>query len=170
MIVIFIALACNMTKREPVVVKSNDGKYQLTTPGDWIKETSLNSKADIQVSKRREELYVIVLSESKKDFGSKFTLEDFTKVVRTQMMGTVSDKEATEPVSVTVSGNSAKQYELSGTVSGIKAKYIHTTVETKDAFHQVLAWTLSSRFTQNKSKLLEVVNSFKEASGAPPQK
>ena len=153
---------------KPKDIKSTDGKFQVTVPGDWNTETDLNKLASIQVAKSREEMYLIVITEPKSDFPKSFNLEEFTKVVRDQMLKTVTGANATQSESVTVSGNSAMRYELSGTVKGINAKYINTTVETKDHFHQVLCWTMESKFSSNKSKLLEVTNSFKEATATIP--
>ncbi len=166
-IILSVILACTSKPKE---IKSTDGKFQVTVPGDWSTETNLNKLASIQVGKSREEMYLIVITEPKADFPKGYTLKEFTKIVRDQMVKAMSGSTATDAESVTVNGNSAQRYELSANVEKIKAKYINTTVETKEHFHQVLCWTMDSKFSSNKSKLLEVVNSFKEASSGPASK
>jgi len=150
-------------KSSAKVIKSTDGKFQVSVSDEWQTETTLNKLASIQVSNTGSEMYLIVITEPKRDFPRGYKLSAFTNIVRDQMLKTVSDAEATTPESVSVSGNSAMRYELSGTVNGIKAKYMNTTVETKDHFHQVLCWTRDSKFSTNKPGLLEVIDSFKEA-------
>ena len=51
----------------------------------------------------------------------------------------------TEPISLTVNGYPARQFEAGGELEGIKAKYIYAVVETPQNFYQIMAWTLSSR-------------------------
>lgn len=156
---------------KPTIVKSNDGQYELTIPGGWKKETKLHDEANIQASRAFEELYVVVISENKKDFADGTTLNDYTQIVREGMLGRIESAAMTDSTSVVVGKNPAMRFETHGVVEKIKAGYINTTVETRDAFHQVIAWTLDSRFEQNRAKLLEVVNTFKESgtdSSVPP--
>ena len=61
-----------------------------------------------------------------------------------------------------VDGNEAVQYEIQGTVDKIKVAYLHVTVEGKDHFHQVLAWTLLSMLEKNRPMLESVIDSFQE--------
>ena len=48
----------------PKVLKSPDGKFQLTVPGGWQDKPSLNNKASIGAANPIEEMYVIVITES----------------------------------------------------------------------------------------------------------
>ncbi|MFN7140871.1 MAG: hypothetical protein ACK4UN_16165, partial [Limisphaerales bacterium] len=52
-------------------------------------------------------------------------------------------------------------YEVSGAMENVNIVYLHTTVEDEDYFHQILAWTLKSRFSKHKDELRDVVSSFK---------
>ena len=67
----------------------------------------------------------------------------------------------TEITSLKINGFDAKQFEASGTVDKIKIKYIFTVVDTPDHFYQIVAWTLTSKFEENKPALLDVISSFK---------
>lgn len=171
-LIMFVVLGCGLapmikdikdTAEKPTILKSNDGRYEMTIPGGWKKATDLHDEADIQASRAFEELYVIVISESKKDFQNGTTLEDYTQIVRSGMLERVESMTATDTASAIVGRNSAMRFEAHGVVSKIKIAYINTTVETRDAFHQIIAWTLDSRFETNRPKLLEVVNTFKES-------
>jgi hypothetical protein len=82
--------------------------------------------------------------------------------------------EFTEPTETVINGQRALNYEMKATIDGTKIGYVRRNMETPTAFHQIIAWTLRSRFEENKDVLLEVVNSFQEtnsadeASGPPP--
>jgi hypothetical protein len=63
-----------------------------------------------------------------------------------------------------INGNPALQYEIHASVDEIQVTYLHTTLETAEHFHQILAWTLQSRFASNSSELQQVVLSIKPKS------
>ena len=176
-LLISVTLACSLVQRikqaadkskKPTVLTSADGKYQLTIPGDWREDGALHDEAILKASNRLSELYVIVLTESKQDFADDVTLETYTTMTRDAMKGNLGSPEATEFVKTSVSGNPAMQYELRGTISNMKAAYINTTVETSEHYHQIIAWTLNSRFDKNQAALREVVQTFREVAGARP--
>ncbi len=154
----------------PSVLTSPDGRFQLTVPADWQKETQLNEQASIQASNRGRETYVILLTESKSDFADEMTLERFTSATRGNMMAGVSSAQSAEPTPTTISGNPALQYEIRGVIEGLNAVYLITTVETSEHYHQIISWTLPSRLDQHRGTLLEVAKSFKDvrAVGAQP--
>lgn len=178
-LLVFVSLACSLVQRvrqeadksrAPTVLTSADGKFQLTIPGDWRQDNALLDEAEIKASQRSGELYVIVLTESKEDFAEDVTLEKFTELTSEAMKANVVTPETTEPVPLSIHGNRAMQYELRGTVDSMKVAYINTTVETSAHYHQVIAWTLRSRFDKNQAALRAVVQTFKEVAGTarPP--
>lgn len=175
--VVIFTLGCsaiNQIKKEidkskkPEILIAADGSCQLTVPGSWRKENDLNDDAVLQASHRFDELYVIVIPTSKADFTEEMTIDTITQMLRKDFSGNVPQSESTNPVSTFVNGNPARQFEMSGAVKGIKARYIYTVVDTPQKYYQILAWTLASRYETNKSKLLEVVDSFKETGGKQP--
>lgn len=171
------ALACNMAQKvkqgveqasQPKVVKSPDGRFQLTVPGTWRQDQELHEEAEIEVSNRLNETYVVVLTESKEDFADDVDLATFASMSRQHLTSNIQQPEATEPVPAAVGPYPAMQYTMNGVVDNLKAAYIITLVETGDKFHQIVAWTLRSRFDANEKVLREVTQSFKEAPDAPP--
>src|SRR6267378_3995830 len=71
----------------PTVLKSPDGKFELTVPGGWKANASLNDKADIKAANPLEEMYVIVITEPKSDFTNEMTLDEFTNMTRDSIIG-----------------------------------------------------------------------------------
>jgi hypothetical protein len=150
----------------PTVLKSPDGKFELTVPGGWKANASLNDKADIKAANPLEEMYVIVITEPKSDFTNEMTLDEFTNMTRDSIIGNVGSADATQPRSVTVNGNSGRAYEVEGSVKNVKLAYRITNVETADHYHQVISWTLQSRKDKNAQTLQQVTDSFRPTAGS----
>lgn len=172
---IFVALGCsaiNKIQKEvektqaTQVLTSTDNCCQITVPGTWRTETVLNNAATLQASNRLGEEYIVVIRESRQDFGKAVNLDLVTNAVRDNLRKTLSDPVFSDPVSANVNGYPAKQFEISGEAQNIKAKYLYAIVETPQNYYQIITWSLVSRFDENRPQLLEVINSFKEISGS----
>lgn len=150
----------------PTVLKSPDGKFQLTVPAGWHENPSLNDKADIKAANPLEELYVIVITEPKSDFTDEMTLDEFTSITRESIISNLVTPEATEPQPVTINGNDGRAYEVEGVIKNVKLVYRVATVETAEHYHQVITWTLLSRKEKNQPVLQKVIDSFRTTSGA----
>ncbi|MEP6707621.1 MAG: hypothetical protein ABJC05_08880 [Pyrinomonadaceae bacterium] len=158
-VVIFAFTSCQLF--EPTVVKSGDGRFQLTVPAGWREDPSLHERAGIRASNGRREMYVIVISEGKDRFADNMTLEGFTTITRDNMMKKVGSPQATPPHPVTVSdAYPGMQYGIQGEVDNVQVAYLVTDVETPKDFHQIITWTLRSRIDQNEITLQKVTNTF----------
>jgi len=146
----------------PKTLTASDESCQIVVPGNWQTRSDLNDDAVIQAGNLPAELYIVVIRESKEDYGKKADLDFYTNLIRDNFKKTVTDPVLSEPLSVNINGHAAKQFETGGEMDNIKVKYIYTTVETPKNYYQIVSWTLSSRFDANRSKLAEVINSFKE--------
>lgn len=142
-------------------ITSADGDFQLNVPQNWKEETELNDVASIQSSNRLQEMYVIVIDESKEDIDESMTLEEYSKLTRNALMKAADSAVIEGPRELTVNKTPFLQYEIQGTVEKIKISYLHTVVETPKHFHQVLAWTLKSKWEKNQAMLKKVVESFR---------
>jgi hypothetical protein len=174
---LFVVLGCGVFNRikkdiessqEPQVMVSNDGKCQITVPGNWKKQTDLHDDATLQAGNLRGELYVIVLPETKESFGSSVNIDYVTKVVRDGLGETVTGLVLSEPIPTTINGLPARQFEASGEVEKLKVTYLYAIVDAPQSYYQVITWTLTPRFQSGKGKLLEVINSFKETGNINP--
>ena len=169
---LFFALGCsaiNKIQKEvektqsPQVLTSTDGLYQITVPGTWQTESGLNAQATLQASNRIGELFVIIIRESKEDFGKKVDLNFVTEAIRDNLKKVLTDAVLSEPVSATVNGYPAQEFEATGEVQNIKLKYQYAVIETPQNYYQIITWTRSSRFDENLPQLMEIINSFKES-------
>lgn len=139
---------------------------QVTLPPEWKEDRELHDTAELQASARASEMYMIVLSESKQDIQN-MTLAEHSEITRGLLLSNLSSSEVTGPTPVNnINGNPALQYQIQGSIDNINVVYLHTTVETPTSFHQILAWTLPSRFDRNRAELEQVIQSFREAQPA----
>jgi bifunctional DNA-binding transcriptional regulator/antitoxin component of YhaV-PrlF toxin-antitoxin module len=151
--------------KNPTVLKSADGKFQLTVPAGWREHGGLNDKADIKAASLINEMYVIVITEAKLDFTDEMTLDQYTTITRDSMVSNLASSDATPPVPVTINGNAGRQYEIQGAVKNVKLAYLVTTVETAAHYHQIITWTLRSRINENQMTLQQVTETFRPTPG-----
>ena len=138
-------------------IASDDTKTKLTIPGTWTKLPELNKQASVQVGNKRNEVYLIVITDAKTELDN---LEKHHQLTRDRMLQEMKNVSATKPVSLTIDGHPALQDEISGTENGTNVVFLHTTVDDGDHFQQILAWTLKS-WWQNQNELLrEVAGTF----------
>ena len=140
-------------------IASDDGKMSVIVPGTWTKLPELHKQASLQVGNKSKEVYMIVITDTKADLDG-FTLEKHHQQTRDQMLKTMKNASATDPVSLTIDDHSALQDELTGTEKGTNVVFLHTTVDDGDHFQQILAWTLKSRWQKQNQLLREVTGSF----------
>lgn len=155
-------LASELRKgQEPQVLKSWDGAFQVTVPAGWRTDRDLHEKADLAVSQRGQENYLVVLSESAADFAE-MDLQRHSDTTLETIVGSLKSSNVGPVANITVAGQKALQYEVAGVSGNLKVKYLHTTVELGGYYHQILAWTLASRWDRNKDGLRAAVLSFSQ--------
>ena len=156
----------------PKVLSSDDGKTQISVPSSWTVDKELNTAANIQASNRLGEQYVVVISESKASFGQKIDFDYVTKFIQDDMLKKMTNGQILGQTDATVGGFPAKLFEATGEISNVKVKYLYALVNAPQNFHQIITWTLQDRYDDNKSKLQDVINSFKDnddsSTGEPP--
>jgi hypothetical protein len=140
-------------------IASDDGKIKITTSGFWVKRTDLNKVAALQAAQPSKDMYVIVISEAKTTVGN-MTLQQHHQTTRDNMLHKFKNSSATQPVVVTIDGRPGLQDELSGINQGKNVTFLHTTLDERDSFQQILAWTLKSQWEKQSEELREATNSF----------
>ncbi|MGD1904889.1 MAG: hypothetical protein ACFB0C_02710 [Leptolyngbyaceae cyanobacterium] len=146
---------------EGTIVTSTNGTVQLTVPDDWQETDELNDVAILQAANPVDEKYVIVIDDTKEDFADA-TLEQYAEITSEMFLDILTDPNVSEPVSLTINGNSALQQQVEGSIDNINVIYLQTNVETDTHFYQVLTWTLKSRFDEHESIFKAVTESFQE--------
>jgi hypothetical protein len=148
--------------KAPQVVLSGDGLCQVSIPSSWSKQADLHAEAELQVGDHRNKCYLIVLSEPKADFD-KIDYHRHSELTRASILATLKDGRVTAgPIELEIGGRKAVQYEIQGIIDDMKLIYLHTTVDGRRRFHQVLGWTLPSKIEEHRGNLESVINSFEE--------
>lgn len=150
----------------PSVLKSADGLSQISLPAGWKQDRALHATAELAASNRAGEMYVLVLSENKSDFDE-MSLEKNSEITRKGLLEGTKSPQTSEPRRLAINGSPALQYEIQAIVDNVHIGYLHTTVETAQNYHQILAWSLRSRFEKAKPVLQEVIASFRENASVP---
>lgn len=155
-----VGFACK-SLGEPHTIKSKDGKYEITVPGNMSESPSLNKDAQLTAANRINELYVFVLTNNKSSYADGQTLDQHADVLREALLRQLTDSDATTPEKVTVNGRAARRYRVSGVKDSVKLAYFMTIVETADQFHHIWTWTEGSRAEKNGPILNQIADSFR---------
>jgi len=140
---------------------SDDKSISLMVPSSWKGNRTLNEEAILGVANTYDEVYAIVISESKTDFESLVTLDDYLQlVVKNTESSAENFREISTVQSLKVNGLSAKQQVIAASVNRLKVTYLLTGLEDDTHFYLIYAWTMDSRFEKNRALLKRVSESF----------
>ena len=164
-LVFFISQAGNDSD-EMMTVVANDRLSQLDVPSNWkpITGADRNMEASLQYGNMLGEKYAMVLSEPKSELyqvvGDDFSLDDFTALVSEGMEE--QNFQIGSKQNITVDGLPGRRVRMTTSMEGLSIVYMVTLLEGKVNFHQVHAWTLTSREKKNMPVLIKVSDTFKE--------
>lgn len=166
-ILICVGCGCKLLESmtRPKVLKSPDGRFEITVPAGWRENAGLQSTANIKAGNPLQEMYLLVMTQPKTDFAADVTLDQFTELTLKSMRKNVDSADSTPPITIRINGNLARQYQVQGIVNSLKIAYLVTTVETREHYHKIVTWTLRSRIDKNQPILEGVTNSFRDTAG-----
>jgi hypothetical protein len=144
----------------PQEIAAADGKTRITAPGDWTKLPGLNKVATLQAGNKAQDEFLLVIAESKTDLAD-LTLQQHHEKTRNATVGRLESGSSSEVSELTIDGHPALQDELRGVSNHTNVVFLHTTVEGKEHFYQILAWTLKSKWAEKKEKLQKISSSFR---------
>lgn len=137
-----------------------EDQFSILKPKKWRMMNDLNEEADLQMGNVRKEAYAIVLTESKMDFEDA-SLQDYSDLTRGFLSENLKKHEESAPEKLTINGYPAIKYSITGNIDFIKLKYWHVSIEAGDHFHQIVMWSLNSKFEKNQATYNKVIQSFK---------
>jgi len=140
------------------LLEAPDQSSQVVLPKGWEPAPDLNPQAQIQAANPAQQMYLIVRSQPRTDLGS-LTKESFSEQSRQLLTDQLTQVEQQGPSDriTQVAGFPAVQYEIRGALNDIGVVYLHTTVETPDAFTQILTWTSPADFARNEAAMQELI-------------
>lgn len=139
-------------------IKSADGKFTATIPGNWDDTDELNSDAELQAQSQVEDAFMVALMESRIDFTS---FESWKDKALEQTTSSYENVKLSNPTNVTVNGQPAVQYVLTATFEGINLKMLLTYVNGTDYYGQILCWSLLSSYSVYENDLIQMAGSIK---------
>ena len=154
-------------RRGAVLGDSELGLAQVTLPAGWLPASDLNDGSWLQAVDPLRNRYVIVISESREDFDVEMDAREHSSRTRAALASSVRLLAVRGPQERQVAGCRAVQYELDALSDRTLITYLHTTVEGKRAFHQVLAWATRSWFDRGAFERL--LDGFVELPGPAPR-
>lgn len=160
MVVSFISiLGCDFLASKPKRVVFLDESFAVIMPATWSLRSDLNDSAELQMGNSFKEAYAVILSDNKMDLDD-LSLDEHSNLTRSFISSGLRNYEGSDPDYFYVGGFEAVRYRLEGIIDGIHAVYWHVTIETDEYFHQILLWSLKSRFSKNEDDFESVVQSF----------
>ncbi|GAB4131489.1 MAG: hypothetical protein Fur0041_01970 [Bacteroidia bacterium] len=155
----------NVQYMKTEVASSNGSNYELMLP-EGMEPAQLNDNASLQYADEKNNLYVIVIDESKEkivSFGLDYDLDTYMKIASRTLdsAGVFVNK------SITINDTKALQTDIGVARKSGNMSYILTCLETKTYFYQLLVWTTTGRLEQNKEKMIHIINTFKETQKKP---
>jgi hypothetical protein len=156
-----------LRRRGAVLGDSELGLAQVTLPPGWIPATDLNDGSWLQALDPLRNRYLIVISESREDFDPAMDAQEHSSRTRAALAGSVRVLAVRGPEERQVGGFRAVQYELDALSDRTMLTYLHTTVEGRRAFHQVLTWATRSWF--DRPMFERMLDGFVEQPGPAPR-
>lgn len=163
--------ACD-TKTTYETVKTEQ-KYSLDLPSYLEKGTGLHDDASLQYQNLLKEFYIVVIEDDKATLYKSIEENGIEEMYPKNFTGYTDLLVAgfKENPDVNLDGNfkdwkigtlPAKNFDMAGTLEGIDIYYHYTLVEGKDAYYQVMQWTLADRKDTYKEEMDKIAKSFKE--------
>ena len=149
---------------QPRAFVTTDGLVEITAPGTWTAHDFDNEAATLQIGNLIGVQYLLVISESKREFPPEFGIEEYAEVVSGQMREVVEGSVESELLPMEINGLTAFRQELEGDVEGTSIAYLNTFIDGKEHFHQVLTWTLRDQKERHFPVFRETADSFREIS------
>jgi hypothetical protein len=172
LVLLAVLLACAGTFPPPAqttpgqltVIRSTDGKCEVRVPAGWTSLTEdMPAEAALRVGNEKEQVFLMVLPESKIDFAPEYTYRDNAKAsVENLLKNLKSAKVVRGPTDLSINGRRAIQYEVRGLSKTFQLVYLSTTIDGTVSYYHVAAWTRPSKAEANLAVLEEVTNSFQE--------
>lgn len=156
-----------LRRRGAVVGDSELGLAQITLPPGWLPVTDLNDGSWLQALDPLRNRYLIVISESREDFDPQMDAQEHSSRTRASLAASVRVLAVRGPQERQVGGFRAIQYELDALSDRTLITYLHTTVEGRRAFHQVLTW--GTRSWYSRAVFEGLLDGFLEQPGPDPR-
>jgi hypothetical protein len=164
MVVFFSLVACDFLSDKPKKIEFSDNSFAVIMPASWSLRSDLNAGADLQMGNSYKEAYVIIISDNKMDLDD-LSLEEHSDRTRPFIKEGLKNCRESGPEYMNNGSFPILRYRLTGSFKGVNVIYWHVTLETEEHYHQIVLWSLKSKFSQNEADFNAVIQSFEVKRG-----
>ncbi len=158
--IVFVNLvACDLLSKKPEKISFLEDSFAVIKPASWSLRSDLNEVADLQMGNPFKEAYAIIISENKMDFED-LALEEHSNITRSSLREGLKNYSESDAEYLDIVEFPTLRYRLAGNVNGVNVVYWHVTIETQSYFHQILLWSLKSKFSKNEVDFNALIQSF----------
>jgi hypothetical protein len=144
------------------VMTSSDGRMQISLPEGWEKESKPNEGSILHMVNNADDVFLLVFVNRKVDLNNP-TFERFDEMAKKNFLKPDIPREIISYTRMTINGYPASQWEARAKLNNINLIYLHTTIETEDAYYEVNACTRPSLYEGNLPSIQEIIQTFQEA-------
>jgi hypothetical protein len=175
-LILFSVLSCKKTENENIEKQEiTTENYSLMVPKDFERTNRLNELAKVQFQKVDEDLYFIVLEQTKESFKNAidqklydvdFNLYGYSKVVTNHFDEISSDFKINDFSSTKINSCNAILFSMNSKnlEDGKKVFYRYALFEDDKNFYQIMSWTNINYKDKLIGKMEGIINSFKSRS------
>jgi Tfp pilus assembly protein PilE/ribosomal protein L40E len=146
-------------------VIADDNVTRMRVPTSWKKHPELNDIAGIEYANLPREQYLIVTSDSKAHFTSSADVFGYNVYLERNLRDSVENLQVKYLGEVKINGMIGLKYEMRGEVDNSEIVYLQVALEGENHFHQLLFWTVPTRWRANLESFEEALVSFTECPG-----
>ena len=146
-------------------VIADDNITRMRVPTSWKKHPELTEIAGIEYANLQREQYLIVISEPKAKYTSSTDVFGYKALLERNLRDSVENLQVKYLGEVEINGMNGLKYEMRGEVDNIKIAYLQVALEGEEHFHQLLFWTVPTRWHTNLEPFEEALVSFTECPG-----
>ena len=144
--------------RPAAALSSDGGGYTIRVPDGWRKLDGLSEDAILSCGGPAREQYLIIIPDSRSATG--MTLQEYTSVVLHQISAGLEDAAIGQSAEFPIGEHAALRTQVSGTVEGVKVRYLVYTAGFPDDYLQIVAWTLEEKADETQPLFDEIVRTL----------
>ncbi|MEO6883994.1 MAG: hypothetical protein ABI199_08220 [Bacteroidia bacterium] len=167
----FILGCSHQTNFNTVFVNS---RYSIKIPEYFSPVSDLVPQASLQYDNTEKEVYLVVITESKKDM-QKYNLDYdlktyFQNIIQQPFTDSVQKGTISTPIVKQLNGAKMMETSITGKVHDGMVSYKLAVIETNTSFYQILTWTTADKMQKYGDDLQQIIDSFQEMPQKQEQK
>ncbi len=159
LLMLLTAVMCSCSEGEKIL-KSSDGKYQMTVPESWSDRMEEADKEILLSTGNKADNRFVMVSEVSAESRGSLSLKEYLETFTSLFANQVSDFTLGGPEAVTINGYSGYQTRVSGQTGGADATYWITILDCGESMPCLVSWALTDNAEKAKPDLDKVINTF----------